>query len=61
MYSKNFSRLPLQKSSFSSFLQSLMSSDEMLSTDDDEEEESSDDLHPDLGRLYFALRYDQHR
>ena len=38
-----------------------MSSDEMLSTDDDDEEESSDDLHPDLGRLYFALRYDQHR
>ena len=41
-------------------LQSLVSSDETGTTDEEEEESQSDD-HPDLGRLYFALRYDQHR
>ncbi|XP_078376419.1 uncharacterized protein LOC144659784 isoform X2 [Oculina patagonica] len=41
------------------FPRSLLSSDELFS--DEEEEESQSDDHLDLGRLYFALRYDQHR
>lgn len=36
-----------------------MSSDELFS--DEEDEESHSDDHLDLGRLYFALRYDQLR
>ena len=33
----------------------------MLSTDEEYDGEESSDDHPDLGRLYFALRYNQHR
>lgn len=42
------------------FPRSLLSSDELLSTEDEGEEEPHSDEHVDLGRLYFALRYDQH-
>lgn len=45
------------------FPMSAMPPDEKVSTDDEEEEEegSQSNDHLDLGRLYFALRYDQHR
>ncbi|XP_015776603.1 PREDICTED: synaptotagmin-10-like [Acropora digitifera] len=46
------------------FPRDVISSDEKVSTGEEGEEEedgSQSDNHPDLGRLYFSLRYDEHR
>jgi len=46
------------------FPRDVISSDEKVSTGEEgeeEEEDSQSDNHPDLGRLYFSLRYDEHR
>lgn len=46
------------------FMKDVISSDEKVSTGEEgaeEEEGSQSDNHPDLGRLYFSLRYDEHR
>ena len=45
-------------------MKDVISSDEKVSTGEEGEEEedgSQSDNHPDLGRLYFSLRYDEHR